>query len=224
MHDWSLPGLMAFLAAVVLMVVVTMQMRAARVAAGRRRNQVLEEVHLTRKELDPEILARIATAGMSDSTIIRAADRLIAAGAAPLSAAQSGDWRFRTMGRLLSHPKRCFLETLEQIVAGRCRIAVEVHLGGLLQPIEPLEPTVWARHRTLLHRHVDYVLCTEDYRIIGVIQLDEAAHGGYTHAENDRIVDSALRSAGIPVLRLHSKQLGNRSWLEQAMEHEFHLE
>ncbi len=224
MYDLSLPGLMAFVAMVVLLLVVAMQMRAARIAAGRRRTQVLEEVTLTRKELDPEILARIALPGMSDSTIIRAADRLIAAGAAPLSAAQSGDWHFRSMGRLLSHPKRCFLETLEQIVANRCRIAVEVHLGGLLQPVEPLEPTVWARHRTLLHRYVDYVLCTDDYRIIGVIELDEAAHGGYTHAENDRIVDSALRSAGIPVLRLHSKQLGNRALLEKAMQHEFHLE
>jgi len=243
--------MIAGLLATLLLAIAVVRVKAARIGDAKRRDHGNVEVAITRRELDPSILARTSgasrhpttttiasnagsgTAILSQSTFVRPANAAMAPGPTPGTATaattqaaripKAGEWQFRNTGPLLSKTERGFLERLEQVIAGRCRVAVQVHLGGIIQPREPLPPPVWARHRGILHRRLDYVLCSHEYEVIGVVELDDWTHTGRSQSDKDRILDAALGSAGIPILRIHPRQTHDWQGLQSMLQRSFGL-
>ncbi len=246
MDTWFIP-MIAGLLATLLLAIAVVRVKAAKSGEAKRRDHGSVEVTITRRELDPSILARTSvasrhplaavasnpgsgTAILSQSTFPRPANATMVSGPTAATATtqaaripKAGEWQFRNTGPLLSKTERGFLERLEQVIAGRCRVAVQVHLGGIIQPREPLPPPVWARHRGMLHRRLDYVLCSHEYEVIGVVELDDWTHTGRSQSDKDRILDAALGSAGIPILRIHPRQTHDWQGLQSMLQRSFRL-
>lgn len=70
--------------------------------------------------------------------------------------------------------------------------------------LDIIEPRSGGNYRTLLakikSKHVDFVICNQDLRIKGVVELDDSSHDRNDRKERDSFVDQALTGAGYHVI------------------------
>lgn len=109
---------------------------------------------------------------------------------------------------LFTPAERSFLGVLEQALDSRYRVFGKVRLGDLVRPAKGLDAgnrtTAWNR---INQKHVDFVVCTsDDLEPVGVLELDDQSHSREERAGRDRLVDHALATAGIPVVRFSVKR------------------
>lgn len=61
-------------------------------------------------------------------------------------------------------------------------------------------------YRTLLHKvmskHVDFVICSQDMQVLGIIELDDTTHLRKDRKERDEFVDSVLQGCGYKILHV----------------------
>lgn len=64
---------------------------------------------------------------------------------------------------------------------------------------------------------VDFVICNRDASIVAAIELDDATHANIHRMAADKKKDSALASAGIPVIRWHVNSLPDSVFIQSAI-------
>lgn len=95
-----------------------------------------------------------------------------------------------------------FFRALEQAVDGRFYIFAKVRIGDLLCVIEGTE-NGGAWFGKIGQKHVDFMLADrEEVRAVLVIELDDSSHDLPHRQERDAFVDEALKTAGLPILRV----------------------
>ncbi|HXH04344.1 MAG TPA: DUF2726 domain-containing protein [Candidatus Competibacteraceae bacterium] len=110
--------------------------------------------------------------------------------------------RYRRAEGLFTPAELRFLAVLEQAVAGRARIYGKVRIADLVLVHE----AVPRRHYLSLFnpiacKHVDYVLCDGECRVLCAIELDDASHRRADRQVRDQFVDGVMAEVGIPLLR-----------------------
>lgn len=59
-------------------------------------------------------------------------------------------------------------------------------------------------YQTLLHKvmskHVDFVICSQDMQVLGIIELDDTTHNHKDRIERDAFVDTVLRGSGYKII------------------------
>lgn len=70
--------------------------------------------------------------------------------------------------------------------------------------LDIIEPRNGEYYRALLgkikSKHVDFLICDQDLRIKGVVELDDSSHDRNDRQERDKFVDQALQGAGYVVI------------------------
>ena len=95
-----------------------------------------------------------------------------------------------------------FFRALEQAVNNRFYIFAKVRIGDLLCVIEGTE-NGGAWFGKIGQKHVDFMLADrKDVRPVLVIELDDSSHDLPHRQDRDAFVDEALKTAGLPILRV----------------------
>jgi hypothetical protein len=121
---------------------------------------------------------------------------------------------YRRKDYLLTRGERVFYHTLGHCLdADRHRIFAKVRLLDLVWL--PKGTTQRQSHRNRVQsKHVDFVICSADaLRPLLVIELDDRSHDRADRQERDAFVDAALRSAGLPLLRMKAAANHDRNAL-----------
>lgn len=70
--------------------------------------------------------------------------------------------------------------------------------------LDIIEPRSGENYRALLgkikSKHVDFLICDQDLRIKGVVELDDGSHDRSDRQERDKFVDQALQGVGYVVI------------------------
>jgi hypothetical protein len=115
---------------------------------------------------------------------------------------------YEAVPSLLTPAERSFFGVLQQSLASDYQIFAKVRLADIVRPVRNPSRSGWqsAFNRTS-GKHVDFLLCDlERLNAIGVIELDDRTHERFERGLRDSLVDSALADAGIPILRISTRQ------------------
>lgn len=109
---------------------------------------------------------------------------------------------------LLTPAERSFYGVLQQVLASDYQILAKVRLADIIQPVQDSNRSSWQSALNRINqKHVDFVLCDSAHlNIVAVIELDDRTHERIEREVRDSFVDTALKGAGIPVLRVSARQ------------------
>ncbi len=108
---------------------------------------------------------------------------------------------------LLSEPEQRLYTELVREFGGRYAICPKVHLPSVLDAVEE-GAAGQAQVNRLIRKALDFVICDRDAnRTLLVIEMDDWAHDLENRVAREQFVDKALNAAGIPLLRLKTKDL-----------------
>ena len=104
---------------------------------------------------------------------------------------------------LLSPAERSFLGVLEQILGEEYRIIRRVRIADIIRPLKGLSQSTDASAlNRIISKQIDFAVCDpKSMQVVGVIELDDSKR-----QHRDRLVDVALSSAGIPLVRIPAQQ------------------
>jgi hypothetical protein len=124
--------------------------------------------------------------------------------------------RYTKTEKLLTPMETRFYRLLMKVVGRDLLIFVKVRLGDLMDA-HPGMDKVKRRiaFNKIACKHVDFVICDRDLRVLLGIELDDRSHEREDRKERDVFVDSAFRSAGINLLRVQGKQYYNLDVVKQ---------
>lgn len=109
---------------------------------------------------------------------------------------------YRRKDYLLSKAERSFFGVLNQAVGQEYWLFAKVRVADLLWMPKGTESRQ-SHFNRIQAKHVDFVLCDRDsVRPILALELDDSSHRESARTSRDAFVDSALRAAGLPLLRV----------------------
>ncbi len=114
---------------------------------------------------------------------------------------------YRKKPTLLSPAERSFYGALQRVAGEAYRVQVKVRLADLIQPASGLSRSDWRRaFNRIAQKHVDFVLVKPStFEVVCAIELDDASHAQEERKRRGGFVEEALRSAGLPLIRVPAK-------------------
>lgn len=109
---------------------------------------------------------------------------------------------------LLSPAERLYLGVLEQILGPEYRIIREVRIAEMIRPLKGFSQSArTSALNRIISKHIDFAVCDpRTMQVVGVIELGRSSQGKTRRHHRDRLVDAALSSAGIPLVRIPAQQ------------------
>jgi very-short-patch-repair endonuclease len=105
---------------------------------------------------------------------------------------------------LLTPTEARFHACLEQISQHRCRIQVKPRLADVFQH-QKHDRSAFAK---VSQKHIDFLICrNEDWMPMLGIELDDDSHQRKDRKERDMFVNALFASTGIPLLRIHVREI-----------------
>jgi hypothetical protein len=111
---------------------------------------------------------------------------------------------YKSRSTLLTPAERSFFGVLQQALGSDYLIFAKVRLADILEPVKDPSRSAWQKaFNRITSKHVDFVLCDKmTTSFVGIIELDDKSHGTLESGFRDNLVDDALKTAGIPILRI----------------------
>lgn len=110
----------------------------------------------------------------------------------------------------MSKAEVSFFGVLRQAVADRAYIAAKVRVADVIQPgvSRAKDASKWHRaFNRIQSKHFDFVLCSVDGgQCRAAIELDDKSHREKNRRERDVVLDEAMQSAGVPLVRVPAKK------------------
>ena len=126
-----------------------------------------------------------------------------------------GAMPFRKKDYLLTEAERSFYEVLCRSVDRDTVVFPKVRLVDLLW-LPRGTPNRQGLLNRVFSKHVDFVLCTGQLlRPLSVVELDDASHSQERRQARDDIVDTILRNADLPLLRVTVRRTYSTEELRQ---------
>lgn len=109
---------------------------------------------------------------------------------------------YRRKDFLLTRAERLFFSVLHEAVGKHYWLFAKIRVADLVWM-----PKGTGSRQSYFNRiqgkHIDFLLCDRDaVRPILAIELDDSSHQGKNRRSRDQFVDEALRTAGLPLLRV----------------------
>ncbi|HET9495892.1 MAG TPA: DUF2726 domain-containing protein [Chloroflexia bacterium] len=125
------------------------------------------------------------------------------------SSGRVGALPYEKRAYLLSRAERSFYEVLHRAVAPNLVVFPKVRLADVVKVRKGTES--WQSHYNRISaKHVDFLVCTCDTLSPAlVVELDDSSHERADRQERDAFVDSALTSAGMPILHVPARSQYN---------------
>ncbi|MDZ4289975.1 MAG: DUF2726 domain-containing protein [Prosthecobacter sp.] len=126
---------------------------------------------------------------------------------------------YRKVGGILTAAERSFFGVLKSVSPESYQIGFKVRLADIIAPVNGLSKS---RRQGALNRiqskHVDFLICrSDDLSPLLVIELDDASHRRQDQSDRDKVKDAALKSAGIPILRVDCRRGYNPKELRESV-------
>ncbi|GAB6069687.1 hypothetical protein JCM30760_07840 [Thiomicrorhabdus hydrogeniphila] len=112
-----------------------------------------------------------------------------------------------------------FMKILEELAGDSFKVYGKVRIADILTPAVNKFQKGSGWHKMfsqISQKHVDYVLCDCDLKIICAIELNDPSHNRPDRIWRDEFVDSAFKSAGLPLVWVESDYYYN---IEQVSNH-----
>ena len=124
-------------------------------------------------------------------------------------------YSYRAKNFLVTKPEHEFFDVLVSSVGERYYVFPQIHLATILDhKINGQKNNAAFRH--INGKSVDYVLCDKVYiKPLLAIELDDRSHEYKNRKERDRIVESILKEAGLPLLRFENHGNFNKEEITQ---------
>jgi hypothetical protein len=108
----------------------------------------------------------------------------------------------------LSPAERSFFGALEKAGESQFQIFAKVRLADIIRPVAKSNGgSRQSAFNRISSKHVDFVLCHRgSLDTVAVVELDDSSHERARTRARDQFVDSALKQAGIPVLRIPAQR------------------
>lgn len=118
---------------------------------------------------------------------------------------------------LLTPTEAAFYPTLDHIAKRRGYLLfIKVRLADIARTAHAEDYDTYMRYfGKVKAKHVDYVLCDDEFLPLVVIELDDSSHSNKRNHENDLLKDAVLESIGIPVVRVPVASSYNRRKIER---------
>jgi len=130
---------------------------------------------------------------------------------------------YEAVPALLTPAERSFFGVLQQVVASNYQVFAKVRLADIVRPVRNPSRSGWqSAFNRISGKHVDFVLCdVSRLSVVAVIELDDQTHKRFDRGVPDTLVDSALADAGIPVLRVPTRQSYSPIWIQEQVQNLF---
>lgn len=112
--------------------------------------------------------------------------------------------RYRKQTFILTKAEMSFLSALERSLPPHTRVCIQIPLHLIISAVSDPE-TRQRDQNQIRQKFVDFVLCDQWTRPLLVIELDDSSHSATKRRDRDELVDAALASAGLPVLRVPAR-------------------
>lgn len=134
-----------------------------------------------------------------------------------LTTSTKKQFEYRMQDQLLTPAERSFLGVLASVISPNQHIIYKVRLADLITPAGGLRGSEWQRaFNRISSKHIDFVVCrSDDLSVFLTIELDDSSHQKKARVERDSFVEGALKSAGVPLLRVPAKKAYSPSELRE---------
>ena len=124
-------------------------------------------------------------------------------------------YRYRAKDYLISRAEHKFFDVLIDSVGDRYYVFSQIHLATILN--HKIVGQNWnGAFRHINGKSVDFVLCDKAYiKPLLAIELDDQTHNRVDRKERDRVVESILKEAGLPLLRFENHGNFNKAEITQ---------
>lgn len=116
---------------------------------------------------------------------------------------------YKPLTPFMSKAELSFFGVLRQAVADRAYIAAKVRVADVIRPkvARGKDPSAWQKaFNAIQAKHFDFVLCSPDgEQCWAAIELDDKSHEKNHRRKRDALLDEAMQSAGIPLVRIPAK-------------------
>ena len=110
---------------------------------------------------------------------------------------------------LLTRAERNFYEVLHRAVGPNLMVFPKVRLADVMR-VPNGTPGYYSHFNRISAKHVDFLICTCDTLSPAlVVELDDSSHERTERRDRDDFVDSALASAGLPILHVPARSQYN---------------
>lgn len=127
--------------------------------------------------------------------------------------------RYEASPLLVNASERAAWHLLHELPLGAHAVCPKVRLEDVLEAQGPHRQHLRGHVKS---RHVDFLLVDEGWRPRLVVEVDGASHLREDRIARDRLVDGALASAGIPIVRLRVGEdwrAALRPWIQERLAH-----
>jgi hypothetical protein len=123
---------------------------------------------------------------------------------AVLRSASAGKPSYEPNDRSFSPTEPSFLGVLEQILGNEYRVIRKVRIADIIRPQEGFSQSApTSALNRIASKHLDFAVCDpRTMQVVGVIELDDSSHAETSRQRRDKLVDAALSSAGIRLVRI----------------------
>ncbi|TDU69333.1 uncharacterized protein DUF2726 [Prosthecobacter fusiformis] len=126
-------------------------------------------------------------------------------------------FKYRLHDALLTAAERSFFGVLQSALSPAHLITFKVRIADVITPQKGLSGSQWQKaFNRISAKHIDFLICrADDLSPVLAIELDDASHQGEKRIQRDQMVDSALASAGLPLLRMPARKAYSPAELRQ---------
>ncbi len=124
-----------------------------------------------------------------------------------------GTWPYQAK-RVLSQPEQVLYWRLVEALPEQVILA-QVQLSRFLAIKKGNRRTHWLNR--VSQKSADFVVCSRDFAVLAVIELDDASHSKAARKKADEDKDKAIGDAGLSVLRWQVKQLPSLEEIRSAV-------
>ena len=107
----------------------------------------------------------------------------------------------------LSAAERSFFEILQLAKPANTLIAIKVRLADVIKPARTTGRGNWQRaFNGTSAKHLDFVLLSSvTLEVMAAVELDDRSHEQENRRVRDQLINAALESAGIPIVRVPAR-------------------
>lgn len=108
---------------------------------------------------------------------------------------------------LLTPAEHSFFGVLEQALGNNYRIFAKVRLADIIRPVNGGSRSGFqAALNRITSKHIDFLICDpKSFTVVGAVELDDKSHERFERGVRDNFVNTVLRQAKIPIIRIRAR-------------------
>lgn len=123
---------------------------------------------------------------------------------APTTIGDKVTYRFEQK-TVMTEVERKLYYALRDAIEDKFLLFAQVNMNGFIDPAKGQDQR--AARNTIKTRSVDFLLCSNDGKPLAAIELQDSTHNTTHRQEDDAKKAAALKSAGVPLVEFHARDL-----------------